>query len=84
MTKEPRKRCRASVWPQSGWRDHQCTKAASTTRDIRGQHDHVENLPVCGTHARVIDRSPWRVSAYFWGGSVYETKVAEFIREYPR
>jgi hypothetical protein len=76
---EPRLRCRYSVWERGrGMSNYQCWNAAKTTRplDVRGSR---EELPVCGVHARAVDRDPtaWMHSAYWWDGSPYSAKVQE-------
>lgn len=88
MSTNQKLRCRYQVW--GGPREmfsYQCWNAAKTTRSlaVRGTKEvpaHREDLPVCGTHARAVDRDPtgFDRAAYVWNGSKYESPVQEHVR----
>ena len=87
MAAEKKQRCRYQVWERSRWiNNYQCPNAARTTRALRLHAtdelpERWEDLPVCGVHARTVDRNPetWNVRAYEWSGSRFEGQVKEFV-----
>jgi hypothetical protein len=93
--KQPRKRCRYQVWERGrGIRSYQCQQAAKHERDLYERavridgvllEARIERLPVCGTHARTVDRDPRPEVhvAYRWTESdgVWSAHEEEWMRD---